>query len=277
MKKDGFATLSALDDLQWLELILGNQNQSTPEGALIPKLPPDSVQLAFNGSAGEPNLRSGFAIYQQIKAAINAWGPPFTPESPILDFGCGWGRVVRFFAKDVRAENLFGVDIAAMGIDTCNSTILGNFRLISRYPPVDFPDGSFDIIYAWSVFSHLPEALHIEWLNEFSRLVRPSGLVILSTLPRSFIHECKRLKTEGMFNHPWQRAAAESFDDFDVALAAYDQGQFLFSPKPQEEYGMALIPQAYVQKHWTRYFDLCEFITNPPGLAQSLIVSRKLQ
>ncbi|MCG6986433.1 MAG: class I SAM-dependent methyltransferase [Thiocapsa sp.] len=275
--KDGFDLLSAIDDSQWLELILHNPNQPIPEGAFIPKLPPDSVQLAFNGSAGVSNLRSGFAIYQQIKAAINAWGSRFTPESHVLDFGCGWGRVIRFFAKDVRAENLFGVDIAPMGIETCNSTLRGNFRLISRSPPLDFPDGSLDVIYAWSVFSHLPEALHIDWLNEFSRLVRPGGLLIVSTLPRSFIHESKRLKAEGMFNHPWQRAAAESFDDFDVALAAYDQGHFVFSPKPQEEYGMALIPQAYVQKHWKQYFDLCEFIAHPPGLAQSLIVSRKLK
>ncbi len=54
--KDGFDLLSALDDSQWLELILHNPNQSIPEGAFIPKLPPDSVQLAFNGSAGETTV-----------------------------------------------------------------------------------------------------------------------------------------------------------------------------------------------------------------------------
>ena len=187
------------------------------------------------------------------------------------------GRVVRFFLKDVRAENLFGVDIARIGIEACNSTLRGNFRLIPGHPPLDFPDGSLDVKYAWSVFSHLREALHIEWLNEFSRVVRPGGLLIVSTLPRSFINEIKRIKAEGKFTHPWQRAAAESFDDLDVALAAYDQGQFLFSPNPRKEYGMAVIPQAYVQKHWRRYFDPCEFIAHPPALVQSLIVLRRIK
>ena len=236
--KDGFDLLRLIDDSQWLELMLHKPNLADPEGAFIPKLPPDSVQLHFNGSAGRAQPTEWVCNLSADKGCNSCVGTAVcTPESPVLDFGCGWGRVVRFFLKDVRAENLFGVDIARIGIEACNSTLRGNFKFISGHSPLDFPDGSLDVIYAWSVFSHLPEALHIEWLNEFSRVVRPGGLLIVSTLPRSFINEIKRIRAEGKFAHPWQRAAAESFDDLDVALAAYDQGQFLFSPNPRQEYG----------------------------------------
>ena len=31
-------------------------------------------------------------------------------DSKILDYGCGWGRIIRFFLKDVPSRNLFAVD-----------------------------------------------------------------------------------------------------------------------------------------------------------------------
>lgn len=264
-----------ISDLEWLELLLPKNDNPVPEDIFIPELPPDSVQLAFNGTSGEANLRSGLAIYQQIKSSIGRWTEKLAPGTRILDFGCGWGRIIRFFLKEVRATNLFGVDVSTIAIETCNQTLQGNFRLIDGYPPLDFSESTFDTVYAWSVFSHLPEDLHIRWVEEFARILRPGGLIVASTLPRSFIEESQRLRAHGVFTHPWQKAAAESFDDFEAALLGYDNGSFIFAPKPKAEYGMAMIPPAYVQQRWTRFFGFCEFIDKPESLGQSLIVMRK--
>ena len=47
--------------------------------------------------------------------------------------------------------------------------------------PFFFEDQSLDVIYAWSVFSHLSEETHLPWLAEFERVLKPGG-AFLSTL-----------------------------------------------------------------------------------------------
>ena len=38
-------------------------------------------------------------------------------HGPLLDFGCGWGRVIRYFLKDVDPGHLMGTDHNAENID----------------------------------------------------------------------------------------------------------------------------------------------------------------
>lgn len=270
--------LTGFKDHEWLDIqIQGNaaRSNAASDQLIAPPLPPESVQLAFNGTSGAANLHNGFKIYCQIKSQIYEWMETFSPSTQVLDFGCGWGRIARFFLKDVFTENLYGVDISPLGIDACKSTLPGHYELIDREPPLKFSENTFGIVYAWSVFSHLPEDLHLQWLEEIRRILKPGGLLIASTLPRSFLVESRRLKDKGVFDHPWQKAAAASFLDHEVAMAGFEQGLFLFSPIPEAEYGMAIIPRAYVERRWASMFDFCDFIAEPEALGQSLIVVKK--
>src|SRR5206468_8257505 len=47
-------------------------------------------------------------------------------------------------------------------------------------PPLAFGDASFDLAYALSVFTHLPEAIQHDWMDELRRVVRPGGFVLLT-------------------------------------------------------------------------------------------------
>jgi len=46
-------------------------------------------------------------------------------------------------------------------------------------PPLPFPDNSFDLIYAVSVFTHLSEEHQRTWLPELRRVLRPGGRLLL--------------------------------------------------------------------------------------------------
>ena len=52
---------------------------------------------------------------------------------------------------------------------------MGNFEQSAVEPPLRFADGSFDIVYAYSVFSHLSERVQLRWVEEFARILRPGG------------------------------------------------------------------------------------------------------
>jgi SAM-dependent methyltransferase len=48
-------------------------------------------------------------------------------------------------------------------------------------PPTSFDNESFDAIYAFSVFTHMPGDVQKRWLEEFLRILKPGGLLIFST------------------------------------------------------------------------------------------------
>ena len=85
-------------------------------------------------------------------------------NATILDFGIGWGRVLRFFLKDVEVERLVGIDHYATAIEACHETYPPGgprFLLTEPFPPAPFEDATFDLVFAYSVFSHLSEEAHL--------------------------------------------------------------------------------------------------------------------
>jgi glycosyltransferase involved in cell wall biosynthesis/SAM-dependent methyltransferase len=274
--------LAKLNDEEWLEVLIRSINEPVVHGMELPRFPPDELQRQFGGSAGEHTLREAFNFYRVIKCYASRLGRPLTYDSRILDFGCGWGRISRFFLKEVGADNLYGIDVDPSVIEICKTTFsYGNYTVVDPYPPSEFHSESIDLIYAYSVFSHLAEPIHIKWVEEFSRILKPGGLLIVSTQGRSFIEFCGSLRGQESYDHPWYEALARSFIDTNAALKAYDTGEFLYSPtgggnaRPSTVYGEAVIPRAYIEREWTKFLVFRDFIDDRGFLPQALVVLQK--
>jgi hypothetical protein len=48
-------------------------------------------------------------------------------------------------------------------------------------PPLPFDDGSMDLVYSLSLFTHLPEHQATEWLDDLARVLKPRALLIMTT------------------------------------------------------------------------------------------------
>jgi ubiquinone/menaquinone biosynthesis C-methylase UbiE len=246
----------------------------------LPSMPDAALQASFVGSAGEVALKEGFGFYRVVKQHANAAGRPIGADTRILDFGCGWGRGYRFFMKDVRPGNLVGIDVDPDIIAVCRETIPGGrFEVVAPHPPTPFADASFDVIYAYSVLSHLAEEAHVGWVNEFARLLSPGGLVLATTQKRSFIEYCNGL-TEGDLKTPWHRLLFRSFRPLEAALDRYDRGEFVYSAtggggvRDASFYGEAAVPEGYVDRRWPKELEKLAF--DQETLAQALIVARRV-
>ena len=272
-----FEALTSLTDEEWLDVMLKTIDEPSFRGVALPPVPPEGIQKRFNGTVGPSNIHAGFAFYQVVKRTAASFGHPLHPEMSVLDFGCGWGRVLRFLLKDVSPDHLKGVDIDPIGIASCRETMpYIDFDQSNVEPPLGFESDTFDLIYAYSVFSHLPEALHLDWLAELSRVLKPGGLLLATTQRRGFLTACRELKERGTFHAAWEKQVAEGFDDVDAALTEYDAGNFVFAAKPSPTYGHAVIPRSYAEKEWAPYVSVRAFIDQPTLLPQALIVGEKL-
>ena len=246
---------------------------STLLQALLPRLPDEKVQMKLTGLAGDATLRIGHLVYRWFKQIYtDHTGGRMLPSSNILDFGCGWGRVIRFFLKDVAPQGLWGADCVSGSIEMCRQTNPWvHFRLVNPWPPSTFGDSIFDLIFCNSVFSHFNEEIHEKWLAEFRRILRPGGLLMATTWPREFIEERERIIQE----YPeWMRPPA-AFIDKQKYFEDYDSGKYCYSPVAETGipildpfFGEACISRQYVLNRWTRYFEFVDFIADDTSYPQ---------
>lgn len=230
-------------------------------------MPDEKIQINFTGLGGHQTLSQAFAFYRIAKGLVARNSRDIRECTAALDFGCGWGRLIRFFLKDIDASGLWGIDCLKDMIGLCKTQNLRcNFEVSEIMPPSRFGSNTFDLVYLYSVFSHLSEEAHLAWLKEFARILKPGGMVVATTRPKAFIEHCHDLSRRSKLED-WQVGAAKSFSDPEKALADYDRGEFVHSPSGAGDvlntsfYGETCIPKKYVENNWTRIFSKAGYIS----------------
>jgi 2-polyprenyl-3-methyl-5-hydroxy-6-metoxy-1,4-benzoquinol methylase len=266
-------------DAFWLWCFTEGYRQDERLRALLPAFPAEDVQFRFTGAAGDDTMREVFPFYRLVRSLVQQHMT--RPSESVLDYGCGWGRIIRCFLRDVEADHLLGIDCMPEAIEHCKATNRhSRFELIDPFPPTRVPDNQFDLIYAYSVFSHLSEHAHLAWLAEFQRMLKPGGLVVATTRPREFILTCAKTRAAGE-KRDWAQGTVQAFMNTEAALATFDRGEFLYEPTgggsvlDASFFGETCIPRKYVVDNWTRLFEFVDFLDDRRLCLQNVIVVRK--
>jgi SAM-dependent methyltransferase len=234
---------------------------STKERPDPPVPGPDlCVQVLGNAASNGDFLFGGFVISEGIRRTLEFLGHPLESFRDVLDFGCGSGRVLRWF-RPYRGVNWTGSDISASAIEW-NQRHLGFAKFIANgmQPPLPLPDGSFDLIYAVSVVTHLSEELQNAWLAELSRLLRPGGIAALTVSGEEVAR--------------W-RLSPDEFAKFRAAGHSYKYIQDGGLHGLPDFYQDAFHSRAYVVSAWARYFQPVAYLRNGMTYLQDLAVLRK--
>lgn len=147
-------------------------------------VPPPEFHLLISGN---PNLNVadyfeiGGACAETIKSILSRNGLDIGNFHAVLDFGCGVGRVIRHF-QHLKGTKLFGSDINPAFVEWCKANLpFAEFALNEACPPLIHSSGIFDLVYAFSVFTHLPEPFQTLWFQELSRVLIPGGYLVMTT------------------------------------------------------------------------------------------------
>jgi SAM-dependent methyltransferase len=146
---------------------------------LTPDMPPPTVHAmarsaeAAGGSPWHADLVAG---------AAERAGREIPEAGAVLDFGCSSGRVTRVlraWRPDVR---WLGCDPNADAVAWAAAHLPGiEFFRSPQHPPLPLDARSLDVVYAISIWSHFGERAALEWLEEMRRLLKPGGLLVLTT------------------------------------------------------------------------------------------------
>lgn len=110
----------------------------------------------------------------------------------ILDFGCGYGRVLRFLKAAYPDALLTACDIVPNAVDFCASTF-GAIPVYSHEQPEQIPlKGTFDLIWCGSVLTHLDAALLARVLRLLASHLSTKGVLVCSLHGRSWVQGLRR-------------------------------------------------------------------------------------
>lgn len=144
-------------------------------------VPPAALRVLVSGTADrEFFLHSGKVETDLIREVLARHGTPVEELGSLLDFGCGCGRLARWWAG-LEHTAVHGCDYNPRLVGWCQENL--RFMRAARNelaPPLPYEDGTFDFVYALSVFTHLPVDLAERWLEELRRVIRPGGLLMFS-------------------------------------------------------------------------------------------------
>ncbi len=106
----------------------------------------------------------------------------------ILDWGCGPGRIIRHLPSIVgNNSEYYGTDYNDKTINWCKNKLSGiKFNQNTLQATLPYADDYFDIIYGISIFTHLSEEMHFSWYNELVRILKPDGIMFLTTQGDNF-------------------------------------------------------------------------------------------
>lgn len=142
-------------------------------------VPPPAMLYDILGSCDLTGFYlSGLDHAKEISKIISVEKPGKSLK--ILEWGCGPARVLPYLnSSDGCDWDLWGSDYNPQSISWCQRH-WSNIHFIHNglEPPIALDDGQLDVIYCISVFTHLSEARHYQWITEILRLLKPGGLFI---------------------------------------------------------------------------------------------------
>jgi hypothetical protein len=229
----------------------------------FPKMPAVERQLEWVGNSGLPLALESSAFVGSLLQKLSKYVKQPVPECNVLDYGFGWGRVLRVVNKYVPEEQLYGFDPWKLIVDEARLLgVRGNLEVVPEYP-TQLPGPKFHLVYAYSVFTHLSERCHLAVLGALHGSLADDGIAVLTVRPAGYWQQK---------GHP--RAAELERSHAARGFAFEPHAKLTPGPDGEVPYGDTTLSPQYVAEHWHQ-FELLEVEVNANRPDQILLVLRK--
>lgn len=265
----------------WLARLKRSVVERVQGGLLFPDFPSAEIQRQFVGSAYEDALDEAGVFYAFAQEAMADRAYRRSSGRGYLDFGCGWGRIGRFFLRDFAAGDMVGVDIDPDMVAFCSAADLpGRFETIANGQPLPFEDGAFRLITAYSVFTHLPPPLFRAWLGELLRVLAPGGQLVFTVEPPRFLDMIEASAPDA--ESAWIAALSVYKERLPQLRADLAKEGIAYLPsgggdyREPDVYGEAVVTPRFVAREAAPHGgDVVRYVDDPERFWQAAVVVRK--
>ena len=167
------------------------------------------------------------------------------PGKRTLDFGCGVGRIMRQFEPEAGEAEFWGCDLDRPSIEWGQRNLEPPFHFFVSDDEPDLPqeDGYFDLVYAFSVYTHLTDNW-AAWLLEHHRVLADDGLLLVTFLGEGM--------TKALVDEDWAE------DRIGMNPLLYGNSWALGGP-------IAFNSEWWIRAHWGRAFEILSFSPHEGG------------
>jgi SAM-dependent methyltransferase len=154
------------------------RNAGAEDGLPLP--PPELIRITVSNEDARRFCASGQEGAAWIESLLSEHRTPLESVGSLLDFGCGAGRVLRQW-KRLRGVQVTGTDYNPVLVAWCREHLpFAELVPLSPDMALQIESDSLGLIYALSVFTHIDEQQQAACMREFTRLLRPGGLLLLT-------------------------------------------------------------------------------------------------
>ena len=222
-------------------------------------IPPKHLQIRVSSAYYGLFFLQGKDMLKDMEKMLNRHHSGIHKFNRILDFGCGCGRFLIPLSMMVEHRKLYGTDIDAEAIEWFkpNYPTFGGLDVNGINAPSKYDSAFFDFIYSISIFTHLPEDMHLSWIEELSRIMQPGGYGVFTIHGSSYHH----VLTKKQFNELKDRG-------FYYLKTGDTEGL-------PEFYQTAFHTDEYIREKWGKYFEIVEIVPRGLDAGQDAVIVRK--
>lgn len=250
-----------------------DREDQTPR-AELPIPPLDIRQHGYLGHDPKAYLAAGEKYVKKMVDILETSGVSVEPGKRVLDFGCGDGMMLRQFREIAESGEVWGVDINGTQMMWCQQHLSPPFKFATTtsFPHLPFEDGYFDLIYSFSVFTHICD-LAEAWLLELRRILRRGGVLYLTVHDNHTIDLIYKKNRGFQFEQLRDAEKSLAFKDSDFAM-------FTLNRVPgggiehEGRQAMVFYDIDYLRQHWGNYLKIVS-ATQEAYVHQTAIVLQK--
>ncbi len=208
---------------------------------------------AREGYYDERHLEYWLSGYRDALPAVQAASLRDTPAARVLDFGGASGRVLRHMRYLCRAPELYLCEINARHVELVRGLFGGAIRALHNRgaPHLPFPDGFFDCVTAYSVFTHIYDD-DTAWLLELRRITRAGGTLYVT------IHDDETWRMLPALSLSTLTFSNEEFQNY-YAQHPQLNGRVAHFYNDVADYNCnVFVSNGYVEQFWAPLFASCE-------------------